>query len=641
MTQKDAYIRAARAVVLANGYPPLLRDELLSRADGLNQNAIETDAIVTFGSDRLSFRRSQLYPAVALAFDRVSTPIIKSVACDEWTVAFASEAEPPNVVLVRDRQRILVAQFALLAPEAEGRLHAFQLITDQRRLPSDILDRWRALLSKRVPTDHEIMALRDDLQRTPVGAAEAICECLESGSLSLDILVPISETYYRQLVGGNGGALSMETHVAEVTAPFLAKLLVEGTRQSLSPAWALCSHQSISHLIEREWKGGDHVLADEFSWLTENGDPISCTGAIEVGLLRVRKSPTLSQSLAALINVFLDGEPDERRDPFDRLSALFNCIYGQMARRRVLTAWPPFARRMAALAHASLVYRHIRKIVGESTELDRWLRDVNEGYFVMQTLLDMRVEPRWFPELNSAEQLKNELLGRIWMAANAAPDAVTALGLAERLTGEAPESISQLIDRTAARLPGPLEGGVRSPIPLPPDVLNYIEACLKGAIDTTAFGSLINVSMLACVPDHLVDLACEAIERYHYQIPVNEQVPVSVCLLGLAGVAAVNRNTKLCETIHVLMRVGRHFDLGQLTVDEMFRVGALACAAHADLNDWTGRVGDFMTELSLQNLTLEDATILHSHLSTMCHLVPELWHTCGQAQAALGLVIGR
>jgi len=48
-----------------------------------------------------------------------------------------------------------------------------------------------------------------------------------------------------------------------------------------------------------------------------------------------------------------------------------------------------------------------------------------------------------------------------------------------------------------------------------------------------------------------------------------------------------------------------------------------------------------MTDLAYQELTIEEAFRLHSHLLVLCHLVPELWASCGQAEAALQSVIGR
>lgn len=639
MTEKNAYLQVSCFMALANNYSPLLRDALIPRSIIVNQLEIELDATISFNADNLSFRYSQLFPAIVKAYDKVTTPIIKSIEGDEWAVVFDEDADPPNVVLEHNGQRLSAAQFALLAPEAEVRLYSLQLIANQHLLRRTVVDQWRVLLSDRRPTEHEIMAFSDDLRNTPIGATEAILESLERGYLSFDTLVPDSEAYYRQLVGGAGNATTLEDYIAEITEPLIAELLKEGFQQPLRQLWSLCSHSSISQLINREWAGDTSILAEEILWLAKNGDPISQTGAIEFGLRQLEKHPVLLQSLTELVNAFIAHEPDD--DTFHLLSALFGCIYGQMARRRILTTWSPFARRHAALAHASLVFRNFLTASGELSGLVRWLRGNNQDYFYLQILLDMRVEPRWRSGFSSAEQWRNELFGRVCVAANLESMAVKSLGLGEQLVGEGPNTVIHKIDRMAIYLPGPLEGGVAPSNELSPEYVAQIEDELKGLIDTASFNSLIHISLYFLIPDHLIDKAAEAIERHHYEIPIHEQVALNDCLFGLASVAAVSRHVKLLESIHKTLIVNWRLNLGQLTALDAFEIGMLACAAHADLTEWSTYVGHFMTELSLRDLDRNDAEVLYSYLTIMCHLVPELWGFCGQAQAALGLVVGK
>ncbi|WP_124479427.1 hypothetical protein [Burkholderia cenocepacia] len=638
MTGENKYLRAARVIALVNGYTPLLRDELLARPNLVDMAGIETDATITLGAENLSFRRSQLFLAIAMAYDGVSTPVVTTVDGAEWTVAFDGNAQPPNVALIRDDQRLFVLQFSLLAPDAGARLLSFQSIADCHRLPIDLVDGWRLLLSERAPTDHEMAAFVGDLQNSPIGAVEAIRESLRRGNLSIDTLVPRSERYYRELVGNLDEAISLQDCIARVAAPFIANVLAGGDQQSLSMVWPLCSHQAVSRIVEQEWNGDDRILADSIARLIKEGDPISRTGAIELGLRQVSERPRLTQPLTELINSVLDGE---RGDEFALLSALFICIYGQMARCRILASWQPFARRMASLAHASMVIRQIVEVVVDRTQLIRWLLDTNDAHFFMQVLVDMRVEPRWFPELGAAEQWRTELLGRVWLAAISAPDAVKALGLSDRLADGGPQSFIDEIDRLAVLLPGPLEGGASSPFEIGPQSMSEIEARLAETVDTTAFSGLLNASMFLHVPPRLGDLAAEALERNHYQIMVDERVSLPTCLHGLASVAAILRNIRLCDAIHTALRVSWRLHPGQLTADELFRAGVVACAAHEELVDWSENIGRFMTELSLSDLSIEDASTLLSHLSALCHLKPELWGTCGQAHAAFGLIVGK
>lgn len=641
MSAEINYQRIARALALADGYSPLIRQEVLGKPDVVDMAGIDVDATIKLGAYHLSFRRSQLFPAIAEAFDGTGNTVITSVDGSEWAIVFDAEVQPPNVVLVQGNERVVVPQFSLLTADANARIHALRFIAKHHRLPVDLLHRWSLLLSDRKPTDVEIGAFVEDLQNTPVGVLEAIRESLRGGGLSLDTLVPRHETYYRQLVGDAGSATSLEDCVTRVTTPHFGRLLMEGDQQSLSTVWFLCSHASISQMIGREWHGNDDLLADSMANLAKVGDPISRTGAIEVGLRQLRERPGLTQSLTGLINAVLDREAVEGTDQFALLSALFNCIYGQMARRRILASWSPFARRLASLAHASVVVRHFGEIVGDPAGFTKWLVGAGDADFIMQTLVDMRLEPRWFPELGSAGQLKTELLGRIWLAAKSVPETVEALGFTERLVGEGPEVIDAQIDRVAVFLPGPLEGRAVPLMKLDTESAAEIEKMLTGKVETTTFTSLYNASLFYSVPDHLATLAAEALERNHYQIVLDNRVSIFDCLVGLASVAASTRCVKLCDAIHTVLRVSWRLAPGELSADQSFRVGTLACAAREELSEWTESVGRFLTDISLQDLSVEDADRLLSHLAALCHIEPELWGTCGPAYAALGMIVSR
>lgn len=59
---------------------------------------------------------------------------------------------------------------------------------------------------------------------------------------------------------------------------------------------------------------------------------------------------------------------------------------------------------------------------------------------------------------------------------------------------------------------------------------------------------------------------------------------------------------------------------------------ASSCVA---LNDWRDFVGDWLTELAFNDLEGKDGEVLHSYLQCLCRAVPELWISCGRADAAL------
>ncbi|AMO95524.1 hypothetical protein CFter6_2858 [Collimonas fungivorans] len=65
-----------------------------------------------------------------------------------------------------------------------------------------------------------------------------------------------------------------------------------------------------------------------------------------------------------------------------------------------------------------------------------------------------------------------------------------------------------------------------------------------------------------------------------------------------------------------------------------------AAAAYPELPGWCKFVGEWVTELAFLPLSAEEITILLFHVEVLCNIVPELWHTCGRAQAGLKAALG-
>jgi hypothetical protein len=106
-------------------------------------------------------------------------------------------------------------------------------------------------------------------------------------------------------------------------------------------------------------------------------------------------------------------------------------------------------------------------------------------------------------------------------------------------------------------------------------------------------------------------------------------------LFGLADVAAVVRGPELATEIRILLR--RYQDDAQyaLSIVEKIRICIIAAASHPDLISWRDFVGDWLTEMAFNDLADDDGELFHSHLKCLCHTVPELWISCGKADAAL------
>ena len=76
----------------------------------------------------------------------------------------------------------------------------------------------------------------------------------------------------------------------------------------------------------------------------------------------------------------------------------------------------------------------------------------------------------------------------------------------------------------------------------------------------------------------------------------------------------------------------RQYDL---SIEEVIQIALVVATNHSELSDWVEFVGEWFTELAFDELEGQDGAVLRSRLRALCHSVPELWITCGRADAAL------
>ena len=71
---------------------------------------------------------------------------------------------------------------------------------------------------------------------------------------------------------------------------------------------------------------------------------------------------------------------------------------------------------VATFAHAALLAREAASRT-DVAELTNWAMQKNAQRFFFQSLMDLRIEPCWFPDYLEPAQLKQELLGRLLIVA--------------------------------------------------------------------------------------------------------------------------------------------------------------------------------------------------------------------------------
>ena len=93
---------------------------------------------------------------------------------------------------------------------------------------------------------------------------------------------------------------------------------------------------------------------------------------------------------------------------------------------------------------------------------------------------------------------------------------------------------------------------------------------------------------------------------------------------------------KFPELVHVFRRKPGI----DIAPEDAMRIALICAASNAEKPQWCKFVGDWLTEISFEDMSHEKAANLHEHIQLLCKLEPDLWHTCGRAEASLSAYVG-
>ena len=398
----------------------------------------------------------------------------------------------------------------------------------------------------------------------------------------------------------------------------------------------LSSHSALTSEISPKGLDSDDLVR-VFGFLEKCGDRTSQLGAIEVGLQVLPERPEIESSLIRLVEQIRDDDVDGPASGFKLLSALFVLVDGELGRNRVLSGTPPFYRRLASLSQAALIHRQIASSPIDIDSFCDWALKNRGEYFYFQSLADMRLEPRWNPDLSAASQIKADFFGRIMLAGRNHEKNIAGSKLHSLILGDETGSLHSLSEFPRPYFPGPLEGEESSPNVLPADLAEAVEAQLNAEeVGPSSFIALVNSAMIFRLEEGQAELAAKILKLGSHRLTnIEDRSQLLAILNGLATVAAASRGQTLPDELRILVRRYRRDTEYALSIDEALRICLVAAASRSDLNAWREFVGDWLTELAFDDFKDNEGSAFHSHLQCLCHVVPELWVCCGRADAAL------
>lgn len=613
--------------------PPVFREPLLQESDFCEKYELKTYQAASFGTPEVRFQHSRLCAAARKVLSGKPSAQVTDENGRKWELKnINGRGQLPELVLFHeDGTYTLSLGFIMLSPKRE-RLRFFEEFASALNLPENARDRWRSVLERRALEEREIQAFENDFINTPIDLAQSIHKVFAGGTINLSFLVPSSEKYFERLVGRYDGSATVENYAAASAGNLFRELSAWRPYEGFLLSLLLSSHSALTDEIQVECLDAD-ALARAFDFLEKYGDRLSQLGAVEVGLRVVQSRPEIEPVLVKLVKKIRDDDVNGESSGFKHLQALFCLVDGELSRTRLLSSKPPFYRRLAALSQAALINR---QMANSRADIDSFCQSafvIRGGESYVQSLVDMRLEPRWIPGLWTPAQIKATFLGR-----------VMAAGMRYGQNIENSELYGLVLSLQSVGvpfyhyLPGPLEGNLELAASLPPGVGIAIEEQLNSdKLSPLSFGALVNSGRNFLIGPNQTELAVGALKRADYRIAdLQDRSQLIAVLEGLAVVAATARSDDLADELRILVRKYRHDVQYPVLVAEDVQICLMAAASRTSPDEWMAFVSDWMTELAFGEMKSEDARLLHSQLLYLCRIVPELRVSCDKAWAALG-----
>ena len=573
------YVRSVLARKALELVPLLIRDTLLEDSSFREMYGLKAEPILFFPDSDISFYRSILYDTARKVLSGAPEKKVINREGQKWRLKIIdNKGELPALSISRGEKHFFLPNLEVLSPDKSIRLRFLDAVVSDVNLPNSVSEPWRDILSERALEDDEVDAFHSEFLDTPVVKTHSINRDVRARQVSRASLVPPSRRYFERLVGEYDGSASIHDYASGNGRKLFEQLSAWHPYEGFLFSLFLSSHAALTDEISVDQLNDDDLVR-AFDFLDKDGDRISQLGAIEVGLRVLPSRPEIEQALIRLIERIRDDEVDGKASGFKLLSALFHFIDGELSRIRLFSAKPPFYRRLAALSQAALIHR---QFVGLSVDIDQFSEWAfsNCGGFYLQSLVDMRSEPRWDPNFATAPQMKDDFLGRILNIAKKYEQNITGSQIYDLVFGDGANSLQSLINPFYSYLPGPLEGDQNAQHILPPNCAEEIEIQLSAEeVGPASFPALVNLALIYRIDSDQAELAATALKRSNYHLRnIENESQLAAILDGLATVAAVSRSSSLADELLILVRKYRRDAEYELSLQEVIRICLIAAA---------------------------------------------------------------
>lgn len=625
-------LQSAAAASMLFMLPPSLRKEIIASGDFCKRYDVGIRSTISF-SKGPSFDHQELFAAIRSAYEAPGTQCsLKTTEGAEVKLSVDNADGSRKLLLTQDDSISVIPSFWYLSPDTDDRLSNFNTQSLRCVLSDASISRWRAKLEQSPLNDQEALELRGEMRLAPLDMQKLISIEVQEETSRLSVLVPSERPYYTRLIGDFESVLSFDHYVNEVLPAHIAKLSrlpsLEALRQILlfSASRRTLTNTAIGSATPA-------VLEQLANWASSNGDLFSQVGAIEILLPFVGDHPWLEERLITIGRSLLELDPEEHHGRLALTSQLIMFVDGELSRLSIFSEKPPSVRRMAAIAQASIIERALLPLGVVGMNFEEWFPRDRAHHFLIQTLIDLRLEPRWYSEMILPPLLKHELVSRLYVAANNCKDAIPE-GNVRRFFADEDGEVCKALNFPYSFQPGPLEGATTPLNEPPPAMLNeLLQLSAADRLKARSFAPIVNCALVyRFAPEHTRAIV-DALRKFKYQIDLEEDDLGIPLLMGLAVLAASSRSADLAYEVRVLTRVLRNRI--ELDASAQVRIGLTAAAAHEGLDQWSEYVGSVFEEVARSDVTRDEAIVVRFKLQKLCSTVQSAWKNCGRASALL------
>lgn len=590
----------------------------------------------TFNVGPAKIASEALIPAIEAAYASEAAVSVEDEAGDVWQLQrWEINDERWNLALSRDASRHLLKPFVGFLPTSEQREDAFGRILRSRQLDEEREEYWRTLLRERKLSFEEMDELDDDLALTPGGMASTIASAYQQRGTSAEQLVPNNEIYYDRLVGKWTGSENILEYAEREWPHFLAQRLGrEVDAEALLDCLRLCWHSTLVAKIPADAFTEEQV-STAIQRLLGPEAIIAKTSCVEFCLRNLDRWPSVETSLVELVEGLKSIAAEGDDSQFRLQSALFAMCEGRVSHTRTMSSAPTFWRRLATLSHASVLEKELLTSGISSGHFSTWASGVHNLDFNLQSLCDLRLEPRWLSSMAQAGQLHAELYGRISGLALLKQKELPAKLKKALLRGKKSLLISES-EQLNVFMPGPLEGGTEPQAAAPRELAEASrERLQERPLRYAALWGFVNATLIFKSDAKLAEDAAEAVRATRLGLIEDAGENAADLLQALAFLSAITRSRPLADEVRILMRALLRLNPKSIPPFDYVNLVLRSAAANPVEEEWGKRIGELFTERSFDDdFQASEAFAYVECLRWLRASYPSLWKELGRSIAA-------